>query len=169
MICLARLLLQHRSVGTVRQRCRTPDPTRSGTVCGPQKGEAECSSHGTEPPRRPQQCLYGLFEREPLRIKPPSTGSAPGDWCAGPFTTCKLDNMSDMTYPRSWSTHMDKPLAWLHGEVKTPAMTNEARIQLGYLPRLLQRGGSFGMPRSRPMPSIGARRHELRVREAPRR
>jgi phage-related protein len=32
----------------------------------------------------------------------------------------------------------DKPLAWLHGEIKT-------------------------MPQSRPMPSIGARCHELRI------
>ena len=61
---------------------------------------------------------------------------------------------------------MDKPLVWLHGEVKTPPMTYEARVELGYLLRLLQRGESLGMPWSRPMPSIGARCHELRVREA---
>ena len=33
----------------------------------------------------------------------------------------------------------------------------------GFLPRLLQRGEIPGMPHSRPMPSIGARCHELRI------
>lgn len=57
----------------------------------------------------------------------------------------------------------DKPLAWLHGEVKTPPFSREARLEAGYLLRLLQRGESIGMPHSRPMPSIGRRCHELRV------
>ena len=42
-------------------------------------------------------------------------------------------------------------------------MSREARIEAGYLLRLLQRGDSLGMPNSRPMPVIGARCHELRV------
>lgn len=57
----------------------------------------------------------------------------------------------------------DKPLAWLHGEVKTPPFAKEARLEAGYLLRLLQRGESIGMPHSRPMPSVGARCHELRI------
>jgi len=57
----------------------------------------------------------------------------------------------------------DKPLVWLHGELKTPPLSYEARIETGFLLRRLQRGESLGMPRSRPMPSIGARCHELRV------
>ena len=28
----------------------------------------------------------------------------------------------------------DKPLTWLHGEVKTPPFGPEARIEVGYLP-----------------------------------
>ena len=56
----------------------------------------------------------------------------------------------------------DKPLAWLHGEVKTPPFGQAARIEAGYLLRELQRGTSLGMPHSRPMPAIGARCHELR-------
>src|SRR3990170_3370255 len=56
-----------------------------------------------------------------------------------------------------------KPLAWLHGEVKTPPFGQAARIEAGYLLRELQRGTSLGMPHSRPMPAIGARCHELRV------
>lgn len=57
----------------------------------------------------------------------------------------------------------DKPLAWLHGEVKTPPFSKEARLEAGFLLRLLQRGESIGMPHSRPMPSIGPRCHELRI------
>ena len=59
----------------------------------------------------------------------------------------------------------DKPLAWLHGEVKTPPFSAAARLEAGYLLRLLQRGDSIGMPHSRPMPTIGARCHELRIRD----
>ena len=57
----------------------------------------------------------------------------------------------------------DKPLAWLHGEVKSPPFSKAARIETGYLLRELQRGKALSMPHSRPMPAIGARCHELRV------
>ena len=59
----------------------------------------------------------------------------------------------------------DKPLVWLHGEVKTPPLTRDARIEAGYLLRLLQQGKNLAMPHSRPMPSIGASVHELRIRD----
>lgn len=57
----------------------------------------------------------------------------------------------------------DKPLAWLHGEVKTPPFSKAARIEAGYLLRQLQQGKALSMPHSRPMPMIGARCHELRI------
>ena len=57
----------------------------------------------------------------------------------------------------------DKPLVWMHGEVKTPPFSKQARLQAGFLLRLLQRGEKIAMPHSRPMPSIGRRCHELRV------
>lgn len=57
----------------------------------------------------------------------------------------------------------DKPLAWLHGEVKTPPFSLEARIEAGMLLRRLQSGERIGLPHSRPMPSIGRRCHELRI------
>ena len=57
----------------------------------------------------------------------------------------------------------DKPLVWLHGEVKTPPFSSEARLEAGILLRRLQRGESFGLPHSRPMPTIGTRCHELRI------
>ena len=57
----------------------------------------------------------------------------------------------------------DKPLAWLHGEVKTPPFSKAACIEAGYLLRKLQRGNTLSMPHSRPMPKIGPRCHELRI------
>ena len=59
-----------------------------------------------------------------------------------------------------------KPLAILHGVIKTPPMSQRARIEAGYLLRLLQRGDPVGMPHSRPMPVIGVRCHELRIIDA---
>lgn len=58
-----------------------------------------------------------------------------------------------------------KPLVWLKGEVKTPPFTQAARLEAGYLLRLLQEGESLGLPHSRPMPVIGARCHELRIND----
>jgi len=59
----------------------------------------------------------------------------------------------------------DKPLAWLHGEVRTPPFSAAARIEAGVLLRRLQRGETIPLPHSRPMPSIGKACHELRVRD----
>jgi len=58
-----------------------------------------------------------------------------------------------------------KPLVWLSGEVKTPPFSPNARLEAGTLLAQLQEGDSLGMPHSRPMPSIGHRCHELRVRD----
>lgn len=54
---------------------------------------------------------------------------------------------------------------WLKGEVKTPPFSHRARLEAGYLMRLLQEGESIGLPHSRPMPVIGARCHELRIND----
>ena len=62
-------------------------------------------------------------------------------------------------------TQVDKPLLWSHGEIKTPPFSLEARIEAGVLLRRLQRGESLGMPHSRPMRSIGAQVHELRIND----
>jgi phage-related protein len=58
-----------------------------------------------------------------------------------------------------------KPLVWLKGEIKTPPFSKEARVEAGFLLRELQDRESLGMPHSRPMPSIGPRCHELRIRD----
>ena len=59
----------------------------------------------------------------------------------------------------------EKPLVWLKGEIKTPPLSTKARIEAGYLLRLLQRGEKLSMPHSRPMPAIGKRCHELRIND----
>ncbi len=63
----------------------------------------------------------------------------------------------------SRTARSDKPLAWLSGELKTPPMSGEARVEGGVLLRRLQRGEALAMPESRPMPVIGPRCHELRI------
>ena len=59
-----------------------------------------------------------------------------------------------------------KPIVWLRGEVKTPPFSTEARIEAGYLLRLLQCGETLGLPQCRRMPVIGPRCHELRINDA---
>ena len=60
----------------------------------------------------------------------------------------------------------DKPLAWLHGEVKSPPFSQAARLEAGFLLRRLQQGDALSMPHSRPMPGLGARCHELRINDS---
>lgn len=59
----------------------------------------------------------------------------------------------------------EKPLVWLHGEIKSPPFSSGARIEAGYLLRLVQQGEKLSLPQSRPMPVIGARCHELRIND----
>ncbi len=70
--------------------------------------------------------------------------------------------MPDMTYTYSHEL-ADKPLVWLHGEIKTPPLSREARLEAGFLLRRLQQGEVLTLPHSRPMPAIGAHCHELRL------
>lgn len=62
-------------------------------------------------------------------------------------------------------TREGKPLVWLRGEIKTPPFSQAARLEAGYLLRLLQEGELLGLPHSRPMPVIGRRCHELRIND----
>ena len=57
----------------------------------------------------------------------------------------------------------EKPLVWLHGQIRTPPFSEEGRIEAGYLLGRLQQGENLSLPHSRPMPSIGRRCHELRI------
>ena len=59
----------------------------------------------------------------------------------------------------------DKPLVWLRTVLRTPPVGVAARREAGLLLRKVQRGDALNMPRSRPMPVIGERCHELRVRD----
>ena len=73
--------------------------------------------------------------------------------------------MPKPTYP----SHMpaaNRPLVWLHGAVKTPPFTAEARTEAGLLLRRLQRGDKLSLPHARPMPTLGPRCGELRIPDA---
>jgi phage-related protein len=60
----------------------------------------------------------------------------------------------------------EKPLILLHGEIKTPPFTAKGRREAGWLLGQLQQGLTPVFPQARPMPSIGPRCGELRVRDA---
>lgn len=75
-----------------------------------------------------------------------------------------VDNMSYLTYLYTMIIQ-NKPIIWLHGEIKTPPFSFGARIEAGFLFRLLQKGGKLKMPHSRTMPSIGSNCHELRIND----
>jgi len=53
----------------------------------------------------------------------------------------------------------------LHGEIKTPPFSAEARQEAGYLLRLLQEGESLGLPQAEPLPIVGPRCGALRIRD----
>jgi phage-related protein len=72
--------------------------------------------------------------------------------------------MSKLTYIVNMRSD-DKPLIWLHGEVKSPPFSQTARLEAGFLLRKLQHGESLAMPHARPMPSIGPRCYELRIND----
>ena len=59
----------------------------------------------------------------------------------------------------------DKPLVWLHSEVKSPPFSPGARLEAGFLLRKLQQGETLTLPHARPMPSIGPRCYELRIND----
>jgi phage-related protein len=76
----------------------------------------------------------------------------------------ELDDISRLIYFDTM-TEEEKPVAWLHGEIKTPPFSSEARIEAGTLLGRLQQGENLGLPHSRPMTSIGPRCHELRIKD----
>src|SRR5205085_7266216 len=80
------------------------------------------------------------------------------DISSAPLQLCRIWYTIEMAKSR-------KPLVWLHGEIKTPPFSESGRIEAGTLLRQIQEGESLGLPHSRPMPSIGPRCHELRVRD----
>lgn len=56
-----------------------------------------------------------------------------------------------------------KPLVWLLGSLSTPPLTDTARVEAGFLIRLLQSGEKLSLPHSKPMPTVGRNCHELRI------
>lgn len=88
-------------------------------------------------------------------------GEASAEWLYKLYLT----SMSNLTYTPIKDWRLGKPLAWLHGEITTPPFSQEAKIEAGFLLRRLQQGETLSMPQSRPMPNVGRRCHELRVRD----
>ncbi|HET7228932.1 MAG TPA: type II toxin-antitoxin system RelE/ParE family toxin [Longimicrobium sp.] len=59
-----------------------------------------------------------------------------------------------------------KPVIWVHGEVKSPPFSPDARKRTGNALLGVQKGEMPTFPLSRPMPSIGRNCHELRIPDA---
>ncbi len=78
-----------------------------------------------------------------------------------------VGHMPDPTYTVLIDTPPPSRKAFIrqHGEIKTPPFSAEGRKEAGVLIGRLQDGESIGMPASRPMPTVGAGCHELRVRD----
>ena len=64
------------------------------------------------------------------------------------------------------SAQSDRPLVWLHGEIRSPPFSRQGRIEAGELLRRLQKGEWLRFPQSRAMPVIGRGCHELRIVDA---
>jgi phage-related protein len=58
-----------------------------------------------------------------------------------------------------------KPVAWLHGQIKTPPFTEEGRKEAGKLLRLLQEGERVGMPQAESLSIVGPGCGALRIRD----
>jgi len=56
-----------------------------------------------------------------------------------------------------------KPVVWLNTEIKSPPLSQTARVQAGFLLRQLQNGEKLQMPHFLPMPIIGRGCFELRI------
>ena len=75
-----------------------------------------------------------------------------------------VDSISDSAYIGSMSV-TDKKLVRLHGEVKSPLFTSQGRQRAGFWLRKLQQGERLAAPHSKSVRSIGARCHELRIKD----
>ena len=60
---------------------------------------------------------------------------------------------------------LSKAVVWLHGEIKSPPFSDQARREAGFLIGKLQCGESLGMPWAEPLPIVGPRCGALRVRD----
>jgi phage-related protein len=64
------------------------------------------------------------------------------------------------------STPQEKPTRWLtETKLLTPPLSFDARLEAGGLLGALQQGRKLTMPACRPMPRIGPRCYELRVKD----
>lgn len=57
-----------------------------------------------------------------------------------------------------------RPLRWIAGEVTVPPFSEAAHDEAMALLERAQNGAKLSLPHSRPMPSIGPRCHELRIK-----
>jgi len=59
----------------------------------------------------------------------------------------------------------DKKIVWFKTEIKSPPFSKKARIEAGYLLRLLQQGYKLSMPQSEKISDLCSRCHMLRIKD----
>jgi phage-related protein len=57
-----------------------------------------------------------------------------------------------------------KPLRWFSDAITVPPFSRNAALRVGAMLEVVALGGTLTMPHSRPLPSVGPRCHELRVK-----
>jgi phage-related protein len=73
--------------------------------------------------------------------------------------------MGKKRHDRAEKQTRGKPIAWLHGEIKTPPFTTEGRREAGELLRFLQQGEVLSMPHAEPLSIVGPNCGALRIRD----
>lgn len=80
-----------------------------------------------------------------------------------------LNRRTGQEKPSAAKAEAIKEVFWISeqiGDFRRPPFSKEAKEECAALLRRLQNGENLGMPQSRPMPSVAASCHELRVRDA---
>ena len=73
--------------------------------------------------------------------------------------------MAEPEQGKEESERPSRPLRWLHGEIKTPPFSKEARREAGFLLRELQDGRPVKFPQAEPLTTVGPHCGALRVRD----
>lgn len=107
------------------------------------------------------------MERDTSRNKIGSSEGYPksGGAKASRFLLLALYVRFDISSEGGGAVNPEKQVKWLHGVVRSPPFSFDARLEAGGLIGSLQQGNQLSLPVSRPMPRIGARCHELKIKD----
>ena len=126
------------SCGGTASRARTTAPSARS---GPRSSRAR-SPAATAPRPGPRPSPPSRASCAPARFRPET--SSPRAWRSPPPTPPNPSPRPRLNQARAKQI-----------QIKTPPFSEAARREAGFLLRLVQEGELIGMPRSRPMPTVG--------------